>query len=393
MNPWAEQQPLDCGEARTIRKIAIVRALFLGDLLCATPAWRTLRQRFPEAEITLIGLPWARDLVARLPYIDQLLPFPGYPGIPEVEYCAERTDAFLCVARAYAYDLAIQMQGSGGISNGFVAGLGARISMGYREGADNRLSISLPYCADEHEVVRWLRLVNAELRIENAERASNNNSQFSMLNAQLFALDFPLGDADYTRADELLYVPSPAPLVGLHPGSKLPSRRWLTHQFAALADALIERYGAQIVLTGGTAEQYLTTAIRRAMHHPALDLAGETDLGTFAAVIARLDLLVTNDTGASHLAAASETPSVVLFGLSRPEQWGPLNCQLHQPIDAWALAGYSGDPVGALHDLPVEPVLEACAMRLGLAERAVGAPTQSASAGMSWRASVYKDIS
>jgi len=381
MNTWAVQQPLDYGEARAIRKIAIVRALFLGDLLCATPAWRALRQRFPEAEITLIGLPWAGDLVARLPYIDRLLPFPGYSGIPEVKYCTERTEAFLSAARAYGYELAIQMHGSGGISNGFVADLGARISLGYREGADNRLSISLPYHADEHEVVRWLRLIDT-LQIANC-KLQIASTQFAICSLQSTRLDFPLDSSDFVRADELLYVPSSAPLVGLHPGSKLPSRRWPTHQFAALADALIERYGAQIVLTGGATEQYLTTAIRRAMHHPALDLAGETDLATFAAVIARLDLLVTNDTGASHLAAASETPSVVLFGPSRPEQWGPLNRRLHRPIDAWALAGYSGDPVGALHELPVEPVLEACAMQLGVAERAVGAPAQKASVGRS----------
>jgi len=372
MNTGAEKELLDDNPARAVRKIAVLRALFLGDLLCATPAWRALRQRFPEAEITLIGLPWAAEFIARLPYIDRLLPFPGYPGIPEVEYCAERTAAFLAGARAYGYDLAIQMHGSGGISNAFVADLGARMSLGYRPGADDRLSLSLPYRDGEHEVVRWLRLIES-LQIVDC-KLDIASSQFAICNLQSAALDFPLDDEDFSQADELLYIRSSAPLVGLHPGSKLPSRRWPTRQFAALADALIERYGAQIVLTGGAAERYMTVAIRRAMHHPALDLAGETDLGTFAAIIARLDLLVTNDTGASHLAAASETPSVVLFGPSRPEEWGPLDRERHRPIDAWALAGYAGDPVGALQNLPVEPVLEACAMQLGVAERAVGAP-------------------
>jgi ADP-heptose:LPS heptosyltransferase len=375
MEPSAESLP--------IRKIAVLRALFLGDLLCATPALRALRERFPAAEITLIGLPWARELVDRLSSVDRLLAFPGYGGIPEVEYAPERTAAFLAEARAYGYDLAIQMHGDGGITNGFVAELGARQTLGYRPGAeDPRLDMSLPYLPHEHEVLRWLRLIE-KLQIVNC-KLEIALPEFTICNLQSTRIEFPLDEADYARADELLYVPSDAPLVGLHPGSKLPSRRWPAQQFGALAEALIERYGARIVITGGASEWHIAAAVRRAMHHPALDLTGDTDLGTFAAAIARMDLLVTNDTGASHVAAASGTPSVAIFGPSRPHQWAPLDRELHRIVDAWALAGYPPDPVGALHGLPLEPVLQACEELLGGAprERAVGEPADSQPPGI-----------
>ena len=338
-------------------RIAVFRALFLGDLLCATPALRALRQRFPEAEITLIGLPWARELVARLPCVDRLEEFPGYPGILEVPYQTRRTEEFLARARATGYDLALQMHGSGQVSNGFVAALGARVSLGYRLGSDDRLTASLPWIEEEHESVRWLRLV-------------------SMVGARPVGPqpEFPMTVAEERRAAELLEsVPTgTAPLIGIHPGAKDASRRWPPERFAALADALTADWGARIVLTGGVAEREITATVRHAMRAPALDLAGETDLGTFAAVIARLDLLVTNDTGASHLAAATGTRSVVLFGPTRPERWAPLDRERHLVVDAAALAGPGVAPAEALARLPVQMVLEACIRVTGGGWQVVG---------------------
>jgi ADP-heptose:LPS heptosyltransferase len=78
----------------------------------------------------------------------------------------------------------------------------------------------------------------------------------------------------------------------------------------------------------------LTAQVQAAMHHPATDLAGSTTLGQFGAVIAALDLLVTNDTGASHIAAAAGTPSVVLFGPTDPRRWAPLDLIRHHVVSA-----------------------------------------------------------
>ena len=341
-----------------IRKIAVFRALFLGDLLCATPALRELKRRFPAAEIALIGLPWAAELVDRLPYVDRFAEFPGYPRIMEVPVAPARTRAFLDGARARGYDLAIQMHGDGSVSNGFVVDLGARVSLGYCRDGDGRLTLGLPYDDEEHEVLRWLRLVDAFSRIEDG--AAGAGSQCTILNSQSTAADFPITAAEHGRAADLLPANDGRPLIGLHAGAKDPARRWPSARFAALADALIERCGARIVLSGAASERELTAAVRRRMRHPALDLAGATDLGAFAAAIARLDLLVTNDTGASHIAAATGTPSVILFGPSRPWQWAPLDRSRHRPVDALELAGPAADPSTALGRLPVEPVLAAC---------------------------------
>jgi ADP-heptose:LPS heptosyltransferase len=92
----------------------------------------------------------------------------------------------------------------------------------------------------------------------------------------------------------------------------------------------------------------------------ALDLAGMTDLGELAAVISALDLLVTNDTGVSHVAAATRTPSIILFGPTRPDRWAPLDRRRHQVIDATSYPGAPADGVAALQALSVDNVFAAC---------------------------------
>jgi ADP-heptose:LPS heptosyltransferase len=346
------------------RRIVVFRALYLGDLLCATPALRALRQRFPAAEITLIGLPWAGDFVARIPSVDRLLLFPGFAGIAEVPYQAERVEQFLAQVHATGYDLAIQMHGDGHISNGFVAGLGARVSLGYCCGVDGRLDYTLPYDIHEHETRRWLHLV-AQLG------ATTDDTR----------LEFPTTPDEQATARQLLadVKQSTGPIIGVHVGAKDALRRWPTGRFAALADLLVGQFGAQIVLTGGTNEQELTVAVRAAMQHDALDLAGKTDLGVFASVISQLDLLVTNDTGASHLAAATATASVVLFGPTRPQSWAPLDAERHRVIDAPTLLDHS-DRMNALQELSVAPVLAVCSEMLGNREQSATNSTHPSSA-------------
>ena len=333
----------------TARKIIILRALFVGDLLCATPAFTALRRRFPDAEISLIGLPWTQDLVDRSPTLDRLLPSPGFAGIPEVPYDPARTAAFFAAQQAAGYDLALQLQGSGSNSNAIVAALGARHSIGFGRSPDPRLSATVPWIESENEVLRCLRPLQL-LGVETPDTT----------------LDFPLLPTDMRRAQALLAgLPlTPGPIVGLHAGAKDPRRRWPAARFAALGDALATRFQARIVLTGGPGDQPLGAAVRAAMHVPALDLTGRTDLGAAAAVISRLDLLVTNDTGASHLAAATRTPSVVLFGRERPDRWAPLDRARHTVIDAATIDGAVRDRDTAIFALPLDVVLAACGGRL-----------------------------
>ena len=335
----------DCRDDRVAR-IAVLRALFLGDLLCATPALRALRARYPAAEIILIGLPWAEALVARLPMLDGFLPFPSWPGIPEVSYDESRTEAFIAEHQG-RYDLAIQLHGSGQGSNGFVAALGAPRTLGYRIGPDDRLSQGPEHDPDEHEIRRWLRLVAALGATATDPR-----------------LEFQTTPEDRSSAGALLGVTGDGPLIGLHAGAKDVERRWPAGRFAAVGDALASNYGARLVLTGSESEREVVRAVGAEIRAATLDLSGQTDLGTFAAVIARLDLVVTNDTGTSHLAAAMGTPSVVLFGPTRPDHWAPLDAGLHRVVDAAALTGPGVPRAEVLSRLDVDPVLAACADQL-----------------------------
>jgi ADP-heptose:LPS heptosyltransferase len=324
------------------RRIAIFQALNLGDLLCATPAMRAVRCRFPKAQITLIGREWARELAARLPSIDRFYPFPGFAGIAESPESAFEPESLTPV-----YDLAIQMHGSGHESNGYIASLGAERSLGYGPTGDTRLSSVLPWVEDEPEPLRWLRLV-ATVGAP----------------ADTLQLDVPITAQERKAAETMLGPRDRMPLVGLHVGASTPGRRWPVESFAALADQLVQELEAQIVLTGSESERELTAAVREQMHSPAIDLAGRTTIGEFAAVIASFDLLVTNDTSASHIAAATRTRSVVLYGPTHPDRWAPLDLTLHHIIDATTLSEPGMDGETALRLLPPATVAWRCRQSL-----------------------------
>lgn len=110
--------------------------------------------------------------------------------------------------------------------------------------------------------------------------------------------------------------------VCLHPGASIPERRWQPEHFASVADA-IATWGLQIVLTGSVAEVELTQTVASMMKAPSLNLAGRTSLGALAALLQDACLLVCNDTGVSHLAAALKVKSVAIFTKSDPLRWAP----------------------------------------------------------------------
>ncbi len=306
--------------------IAVVRALHgLGDMLCAIPALRALRRARPSARIALIGLPacgWMLDRFGGC--VDALLPFPGFPGIPEQRFCAKALERFIGSVRAARFDLAIQMHGSGRISNAFTALLGARTMSGYYDPArPHRYGPRfLPYPRHGSEVHRCLALTTA--------------LDFPSMDD---ALEFPVTDEDRAalRRHRALTKLEDESVVCIHPGARDQARRWPTERFAAIADRLAAD-GHRVVLTGTSAERGVAEAVAEAMTHPSINVAGETSLGMLAALLERASLLVANDTGVSHLAAALRVPSVIVFLSSDPERWAPLDLMRHRPVIARRVA-------------------------------------------------------
>ena len=129
------------------------------------------------------------------------------------------------------------------------------------------------------------------------------------------------------RREELGISPEPRPTVGLFPGSNAPSRRWPAERFAAVARTLAED-GARVYVFGSRAESELTAAVSDgsspAGHGEVVDLGGRTGLAELAGALLACHLLVTNDTGPMHLAAALDRPIVALEGAADPIQTRPL---------------------------------------------------------------------
>src|SRR5690606_9935424 len=131
----------------------------------------------------------------------------------------------------------------------------------------------------------------------------------------------------------------PRPLVALHPGSGAAVKQWPPDKWAALAEHLVNAYGARVLLTGAAGrEEESIRAIAGRARVPTTSLAGKTTLQVLAAVYAGCDLVVGPDTGPLHLAVAVGTPTVHLYGPVSPQTFGPWGDPRRHRVVTMALA-------------------------------------------------------
>lgn len=306
-------------EKNCIKKIGILRALQLGDLMCSIPAIRALREEFKNAEIFLIGLPNAKGFVHRFPnYFNGLIRFPGYPGLPEQPYDINEIVLFITEMQKQGFDLILQMQGNGNIVNPLCELLGATYTAGFFRQSDYEpeggLFITYPD-GNIHEIERHLKLI---------EHLGINNSDKS--------LEFPLFDNDYRDLEASGLKYEPGSYVCVHPGSRGSWRQWPTAHFASLADYAADR-GKTVVLTGTAQELPLVQDTAELMRSKPVIAAGKTTLGSMGVLIKNAFALISNCTGVSHIASALNTPGIIISMDGEPHRWGPLNNDVLHTID------------------------------------------------------------
>lgn len=303
-----------------IKTLAVFRALQLGDMLCCVPALRALRAALPDTKISLVGLPWARQFAERYPmYIDDFVPFPGHPLLPEQAVQQERLSGFYAAMQARQFTLALQMHGSGEVSNAVTGAFGAQAVAGFgiagAAGLDERCF--LPYPEHGAEPVRLLAL-----------------AEFLGAPAVGTHLEFPLTERDHQELSDSGLAKSlvAGGYICIHPGARIRDKCWAPQRFAEVADRLAFEFGLPVVLTGSAKEADLTAEVARHMRTPALDAAAPISIGAMAALMSRARLLVCNDTGVSHIAAGLKLKSVVIFSKADIGRWAPLDQHTHRCI-------------------------------------------------------------
>ena len=297
-------------------RILVIRLDLLGDLMLSVPAIRAVRRRWPRAELTALVLPYTAPLLGHFPEVDRVITFDpnrlrpsGTPWLPAVW-----ADLLGVVRRLRAsrFDLALALYGPWA---GLLAYLsGARFRVGY--GAESHpkfFHLSLPgrrYLVRRHEA-------EYTLAVAAAVGAPPGPQDYS-LEPQ------PEASARVETKLAQLGVPAGMPLIGVQVGAANGwAKQWYPDKWAAAAGEIARRWGAAVVFTGTARERPLAEAVRTRLGGPAWNLAGETDIPELVALLGRLSLFLSGDTGPMHLATALGVPTVALHGPTDPALSGP----------------------------------------------------------------------
>jgi heptosyltransferase-1 len=290
------------------RRVAIIKPSALGDIIHALPVATALRRKFPQAELHWVVNASYASLLQGHPDLDEVVAFDRTGLRRNWWEASSRLFAFGEQLRKRRYDLVVDLQGL--LRSGLMAQLsGAPWKMGLRsarEGAGWFYNIRLP---DElwtmHAVDRyWL--------VAEAFGVGGTVKQFR----------FPTLETERSGTWGKL-VPLPRPWVMINLGTRWETKRWPVAHFAALAQHLVMTTGGSVVLVGGAEEKVWADQLQQLWRRNVLSLVGQTTLRELVAVLDWADLVISNDSGPLHLAAALGKPVVSPFTCTSPIRTGP----------------------------------------------------------------------
>lgn len=295
--------------AHRAERIALLKPSALGDIIHCLPVLTALRQRYPHAHITWIVNQTYEPLLRGHPDLDDILAFDRRASHDGWRAAAKSWLHFLGELRRRRFDLVLDLQGLARTAVMVLAtGAARRVGLSTaREGARWTYTDVVPVADFQaiHAVERcWLA---AE-----ALGAGNGRRQFRLA----------IPEAARRWADAALSG-RPRPWLMLGPGARWQTKRWPPEHFAALARRAQRDFGGTVIFVGGTDERSLAESVRSQLTGPAEDLTGRTTLPQLAALLERADVMLANDTGPLHLAAALGRPVIAPYTCTRVRLNGP----------------------------------------------------------------------
>lgn len=296
-------------------KILIFRALKIGDMLCALPAIKNLHEFFPQSSISIVALPYMVPFLERYStYFDSIIPFSGYPGLPEIPFDKIQYQKMVERIRKEKFDLLIQMHGDGSRIEGMM--LDFRIPCVWSFSPKSRQGF-FTYPVSYHEIHKHNALLN-----------------WYGVPTPHVHIPFPILMEDYVKFEELLmnYEILGKPFVVIHPGASCKERRWGIHNFAKVMQ-IIHIKGYTLLLSGVKKEMFLAEELKEYLDFSFINMMGVVDLGLTALLLKHSKGLITNCTGVSHIGAATSTKSIVISKDGDVGRWAPLNKEIHKTFD------------------------------------------------------------
>ena len=304
--PMVERTLAVYDECLTRPNVLIWKLSALGDVILSTPSLRAIRRRFPAGRLTLVVGRSAYPVVARCPYLDDIL----IDDPRERGWDPGRLVRLRARLRDGAFDWSIDLQNSRK-THLMAWWAGIPVRLGYRR--------------------KFGRLLNRGVRLPRVVLTPIAHQHHLLRQAGIApdgdALELWPAPQDDARARQLLGAtegPDRRPLAGLHPGGsgRWQTKRWDLDRWARVCDALTQR-GVQVVVSGGLDERRLREELLRLTRTPPLVVIGETSLMELACLIKRCDVFLAHDSSSLHVAAAVGTPTVALFGPTDPRRHLP----------------------------------------------------------------------